>query len=99
MADSQTQLKTAVVIPCYKVGNQLEAVVAAIPKNITRIYCVNDCCPENSTAEIERQSMTDKRLKVLNRKCNGCFVAAMVTGDCQALLDGSEIVVKVDGHG
>ena len=99
VADSQTQLKTAVVIPCYKVGDQLEAVVAAIPQNITRIYCVNDCCPENSTAEIERQAMTDKRLQVLHRKVNGGVGAAMVTGYEQALLEGIDIVVKVDGDG
>ena len=99
MADSQPSLTTAVVIPCYKVSKQLAAVVAAIPQNITRIYCVNDCCPENSTDEIEQQSVTDQRLKVLKREVNGGVGAAMVTGYQQAVKDGVDIVVKLDGDG
>jgi glycosyltransferase involved in cell wall biosynthesis len=99
LADSQPPLTTAVVIPCYKVSKQLAAVVAAIPQNITRIYCVNDCCPENSTDEIEQQSVTDQRLKVLKREVNGGVGAAMVTGYQQAVMDGVDIVVKLDGDG
>ncbi len=99
MSDSEPLLTTAVVIPCYKVSKQLAAVVAAIPQNITRIYCVNDCCPENSTDEIEQQSVTDQRLKVLKREVNGGVGAAMVTGYQQAVKDGVDIVVKLDGDG
>jgi dolichol-phosphate mannosyltransferase len=99
VAELQSQLSTAVVIPCYKVSKQLKTVVEAIPKDITRIYCVNDGCPENSTDEIEQQAETDKRLKVLKREVNGGVGAAMITGYQQAILDGIDIVVKVDGDG
>lgn len=89
----------AVVIPCYKVSKKIQGVVAAIPEMVDLIYCVNDCCPEDSTRSIEIQSETDKRLKVIKRETNGGVGAAVMTGYKQAIEDGVDIVVKVDGDG
>jgi len=97
--ESQKSLTTAVVIPCYKVSKELQAVVAAIPESIALIYCVNDACPENSTQVIEQLSATDDRLNVIIRPTNGGVGAAMITGYQQAIKDGADIVVKVDGDG
>jgi glycosyltransferase involved in cell wall biosynthesis len=60
---------------------------------------VNDCCPENSTQALELQSQTDRRLRVLKRESNGGVGAAVITGYRQAVDDGADIIVKVDGDG
>jgi glycosyltransferase involved in cell wall biosynthesis len=99
MSGSIDSVVIAVVIPCYKVSNELQDVVNAIPENVDLIYCVNDCCPEDSTRSIEIQSETDKRLKVIKRETNGGVGAAVMTGYSQAVEDGADIVVKVDGDG
>ena len=41
----------------------------------------------------------DDRLKVIKRASNGGVGAAMITGYQQAINDGADIVVKVDGDG
>jgi len=37
-----------VVIPCYRVREQILEVLAAMPPDVSRVYCVDDACPEGS---------------------------------------------------
>ena len=54
--------KIAVVIPAYKVKNQIKTVIKSIPKYISAIYVIDDCCPEKSG----KVALTckDKRIKL-----------------------------------
>ncbi len=70
-----------------------------MPALVDLIYCVDDCCPENSTQAVESLSQNDHRIKVLKREHNGGVGAAVITGYRQALEDGADIIVKVDGDG
>lgn len=90
--------KIAVVIPCYKVREHIAKVVKEIPALVSSIYCVDDACPENSGAYIS-ENLNDPRLKLLSHKKNQGVGGAVMTGYKQALEDGADIIVKVDGDG
>jgi dolichol-phosphate mannosyltransferase len=88
----------AAVIPCYRVGDHVLQVLAAIPATIERIYCIDDACPQSSGNLIEAQC-SDPRVRVLRHVANQGVGGAVMTGYAAALADGAEIVVKIDGDG
>ncbi|WP_457318211.1 glycosyltransferase family 2 protein [Stenotrophomonas sp. P5_B8] len=90
--------RVAVVIPCYKVTRHILGVIAAIGPEVTAIYCVDDACPESSADLIERQN-TDARVRVVRRAENGGVGAAVLSGYAQAVADGMDVMVKIDGDG
>jgi glycosyltransferase involved in cell wall biosynthesis len=73
-------------------------VVSAIPPVVTAVYVVDDACPERSGARV-RQSVRDPRVRVIDLAANQGVGGATVTGMRQALDDGADIVVKIDGDG
>ena len=91
-------LKTAVVIPCYRVKKKILSVLERIVPEVTRIYVVDDCCPEN-TGDFVSTQCSDPRVVVLKHSENQGVGGAMVTGYKKALEDGFDIVVKLDGDG
>lgn len=91
-------MRTAVVIPCYKVKGFISDVVARIGPEVSVIYAVDDCCPEGSGDFVE-ENIHDPRVKVLRNPVNKGVGGAVMTGYRQALEDGLDIVVKVDGDG
>jgi dolichol-phosphate mannosyltransferase len=91
--------RLAVVIPCYRVSRQIGDVLGAIGPEIWRIYCVDDACPEQSGRVVEQRAAVDPRVKLLVHERNRGVGAAVVTGYRQALDDGAEIIVKLDGDG
>lgn len=88
----------AVVIPCYKVGRHILGVIAAIGPEVSKIYAVDDCCPENSGDYI-RANCTDPRVVVLKNPENMGVGGAVMTGYQAGIADGVDIMVKVDGDG
>ncbi len=90
--------KIAVVIPCYRVRAQIGEVLASIGPEVWRIYLVDDCCPESAGDHAEKE-FAQERLTVLRNPKNLGVGGAMVHGYKQALSDGAEIVVKMDGDG
>lgn len=90
--------RIAVVIPCFRVGGHAADVVAAMPECVERIYAVDDACPDHSGKTLQA-AVSDPRLRVLFHETNQGVGGAMVTGYRQALADGFDIVVKVDGDG
>ncbi len=91
-------MKVAVIIPCYRVVNEIDAVLAGIGPEVDAIYCVDDACPDRSGAHIEATS-ADERIKVLYHKVNGGVGSAVMTGYAAAAADDADIMVKVDGDG
>lgn len=95
---SQLGPLVAVVIPCYRVKNHILEVLSGIGKEIARIYVVDDACPEQ-TGEFVKSQVKDKRVQVLSHQTNKGVGGAVITGYKQALLDGIDVIVKIDGDG
>lgn len=59
----------SVVIPCYKVKKQILSVIADIPKRVSTIYVVDDCCPEK-VGRFVQENCADPRVSVLFHEHN-----------------------------
>lgn len=92
------QPKLAVVIPCYRVRAAILDVLQAIGPEVGAVYCVDDACPDRSGNFIE-EHCADPRVRVLAHAVNQGVGGATLTGFRQALADGADIVVKLDGDG
>lgn len=90
--------KIAVVIPSYKVREHILGVIEAIGPEVSRIYVVDDCCPEGSGTFVER-NCTDPRVTVLRNPENQGVGGAVMTGYRAAIDEGMDVIVKVDGDG
>lgn len=93
------QPRLAVVIPCYRVACHITGVLRAIGPEVWRIYCVDDACPERSGQVAMAVAAGDARIRVLTHQENQGVGGAVVTGYKQALEDGAEIIIKIDGDG
>lgn len=93
------KLKTAVIIPCYKVAGKIENIVSRIGPDIDRIYCIDDACPDGSGDVLDRLAGKEPRMTVVHHAVNGGVGASMVTGYRAAIEDGMDILVKLDGDG
>lgn len=90
--------KIAVVIPSYKVRNHILGVIREIPPEVTRVYVVDDCCPDGSGSFVE-ENCTDERVVVIRHGVNQGVGGAVMTGYAAAVGDGMDIIVKIDGDG
>ncbi len=88
----------AVVVPCYRETAHVLAVLKDIGPEVATIYVVDDACPDGTGAMVERQCK-DKRVRVIHHDRNKGVGGATITGYRQALADGHDIVVKLDGDG
>ena len=88
----------AVIIPCYRVRNHVLDVIAGLGPEIDRIYVIDDKCPEQSGAYVQ-QHCKDDRLTVSFNEVNLGVGGACVAGYKQAMVDGADIVIKLDGDG
>ena len=88
----------AVVIPCYRVCNQILDVIGKIGPEVSRIYVVDDYCPDGS-GDLVQTRCDDSRVTVLRHGENQGVGGAVISGYRAAMADGMEIIVKVDGDG
>jgi dolichol-phosphate mannosyltransferase len=88
----------AVVIPCYRVRDQILAVLQGVGPEVAAIYVVDDDCPEG-TSGLVREQCHDTRVRVCVHDFNQGVGAAVMTGYRAALNDGATIIVKLDGDG
>jgi glycosyltransferase involved in cell wall biosynthesis len=87
----------AVVIPCYKVQDSVADVISKIGPEVSKIYAVDDACPQ--TSYLALLNCTDTRLIVLRNDSNLGVGGAVMRGYAQAIEDNMDIVVKIDGDG
>ncbi len=90
--------RIAVVVPCYGVRDQVLGVIGRVGPEVSRIYCVDDACPEGTGRMLERET-ADPRVRVIFHQRNQGVGGATITGIKAALSDGATVVVKVDGDG
>jgi dolichol-phosphate mannosyltransferase len=90
--------KIAVVLPCFRVRNHILSVIRRIGPEVSRIYVVDDCCPENSGDFVEANN-ADERVVVIRHIENQGVGGAVMTGYKAAIDDSMDIIVKVDGDG
>jgi len=86
----------AVVIPCFRVINHIGLVLDRIPEYVDKVYIVDDCCSEKSGEHVANK-FKDSRFEVIFHEQNRGVGGAVVTGYKQAISDGMDIVVKIDG--
>ncbi len=94
----KTPQNIAVIIPSYKVRAHILEVLAAIGPEVTRIYVVDDCCPDQS-GDFVAAHCQDPRVVVLRHAQNQGVGGAVMTGYQAAIADGMQVLVKVDGDG
>ena len=88
----------SVVIPAFKVKSHVLGVIAGIGSDVSRIYVVDDCCPEGS-GDFVSASCSDPRVMVLRNPVNLGIGGAVMAGYKAAIADGANVIVKVDGDG
>ena len=87
-----------VVIPAFKVAEQIISVIQAIDKSVTQIIVIDDMCPQKS-GEIVNQKIKDNRVKVLFNQKNLGVGGSMLRGYSEALKTKATYIVKLDGDG
>lgn len=90
--------KIAVVIPTYKARNHILGVIDEIGPEVTRIYVVDDCCPDSS-GDYVAANCKDERVSVIRHAENQGVGGAVITGYKAAIEDGMSILVKLDSDG
>jgi dolichol-phosphate mannosyltransferase len=93
-----TSLKIAVVIPTYKAKSHILGVIREIGPEVSRIYVVDDCCPDHSGQFVESHC-DDKRVVVIKHLVNQGVGGAVMTGYQAGIADGMNILVKIDSDG
>jgi dolichol-phosphate mannosyltransferase len=88
----------SVIIPCFNVTKQVINVIKGIDAEVSRIYVVDDCCPENS-GDYVLENCTDERVVVLKNEQNLGVGGAVMRGYAEAIKDGATVIVKIDGDG
>lgn len=88
----------AVVIPSYRVKAMILDVLSKIGPEVSRIYVVDDACPEQS-GRFVAENCSDQRVSVIFHEKNKGVGGATKTGYAMALEEGASIVVKLDGDG
>ena len=95
---AMTVARVAVVIPCYRVREHVIGVIESLPVAVASIYVVDDACPENTGDWVDARC-SDPRVKVIRHPANLGVGGAVMSGYRQAIADGADIVVKMDGDG
>jgi len=95
---SAKRCRIAVVIPCYRVCEQILGVLQAVGEEVSTIYVIDDACPDD-TASLVLSACKDPRVRVIRNPRNVGVGGAVMRGYREASLDGHEIVVKIDGDG
>jgi dolichol-phosphate mannosyltransferase len=90
--------KIAVVIPSYKVAQHILQVIKSIGDECDLIYVVDDFCPEKS-GKFVADNCVDKRVRIIYNEVNKGVGGAVLRGYTEAIQDGADIIVKLDGDG
>lgn len=88
----------AVVIPCYRVKEQVLAVLKAMPPQVASIHVVDDGCPDGTGHHVQTLC-ADPRVHIHFNAENLGVGGAVLRGYREALALGAKVIVKIDGDG
>ena len=88
----------AVILPCYKTKALVLDVIREIPECVTKIYVVDDHCPEKTGKWVENE-LSDSRIEVIYHQCNKGVGGAVITAFKRAIAEDFQWVVKLDSDG
>lgn len=95
---SQPKLQIAAVIPCFRVKNHILDVLEEIGPEVSKIYVVDDACPDDS-GRFVRENSKDERLVFIFHEQNQGVGGAVISGYKAAYAEGADVIVKIDGDG
>ncbi|MCA9255763.1 MAG: glycosyltransferase family 2 protein [Phycisphaerales bacterium] len=87
--------RIGVVIPAYRVANQITHVIEGIPSFVEKIIVVDDASPDDTADRVV--ALNDNRVILLRHDANQGVGGAMRTGFQESIRLGLDVVVKVDG--
>lgn len=88
----------AVIIPTYKAKDHILGVISTIGPEVSCIYVIDDCCPNNS-GDYVLEHNNDERVRVIKLEKNLGVGGAVMTGYQAAIDEGMDILVKIDSDG
>jgi dolichol-phosphate mannosyltransferase len=88
----------AVIIPCFRVKEQILDLLAKLKDKPFRIYLVDDKCPMDTGDYVLNSDYGDD-VTILRNEINLGVGGAVKKGFEQAVKDGCQIAVKLDGDG
>jgi len=86
-----------VVVPAYRVEEQIAEVIRTLPGFVRTIVVVDDASPDATSARVA--ALNDARVRLVRHERNSGVGAAMAGGFRAALEAGADVVVKMDGDG
>lgn len=88
----------AVVVPCYRAAQHVLGVLSAMPPQVSSIHVVDDACPDGTGRHV-LDRCNDPRVRVHFNERNLGVGGAVLRGYREALADGADVIVKIDGDG
>ncbi|MEE1610160.1 glycosyltransferase family 2 protein [Microvirga sp. CF3016] len=92
-------MKTAAIIPCYKVRAQVLTVVSELIGRVDKIFVIDDKCPQGSGQIVQEHFPDSSTVKVVFHDQNQGVGGAVATGYKAALAENFDICIKLDGDG
>ncbi len=89
--------KVGVVVLAYRVEKQIKDVIEKLPDFVDQVYVIDDGSPDR-TSEIVRM-LDHRHVNLIQHEANLGPGGALSAGYRAALVDGMDVVVKVDGDG
>jgi glycosyltransferase involved in cell wall biosynthesis len=94
-----SKFQIAVVIPAYRVEQNIQEVLRGIPAYIRHIIVVDDASPDATASLVAAAARRNKRIVLLRHEKNQGVGGAMVSGFRKALELGAQVIIKLDGDG
>ena len=89
-----------IVVPCYRVRDQILSVYNKIDfKIIDKVIIVDDCCPEKSGRFLQKKIKKNHKIKFIFLKRNLGVGGATIKGFRYALKKKFDVIIKIDGDG
>ena len=84
MLNNNIGLQVTVVVPAYRVTNHILQVLKSMPDIVSKIFVIDDACPDGSGKLVEAQA-ADKRISVLYLPDNQGVGGAVMAGYAAAM--------------
>ena len=90
--------KICIVIPCYRVREEIKNVLNKIDyKIVDKVFVIDDACPQNSGLLVKNLNL--EKIEVIFSKKNLGVGGATLLGFKKALNENYDIIFKLDGDG